>query len=155
MSIKEIFFGGKNIQFLSKALGEELNIDDTKDSREACKNFLVTQMKLVFKKNEDKIMNANPKNILPKLNDKAFNEALKIYAKSQNQSGRNQSGRSQSGRSQNQGQSSRSRQQKPSGPQAMYSGGGSDGFGAPLRSECSGAQCPCHQSSSTSAFHES
>lgn len=128
MSIKDIFFGEKNIQLLSKILGEELNIDDTKVARAACKNFVVTQMKLVFKKNEDKIMNADPKKILPKLNDKAVTEALKVYSKSANTSG----GKGErSERSERSEKSSNRRNQKPSGPQAMYSGGGDSGY-API-----------------------
>lgn len=130
MSIKDIFFGEKNIQLLAKILGEELNIDDTKVARAACKNFVVTQMKLVFKKNEDKIMNADPKKILPKLNDKAVTEALKVYSKSANPSG-GKSERSERPERSERSEKSGRRQQKPSGPQAMYSGGGDSGY-API-----------------------
>ena len=126
MSVKDIFFGERNIQLLSKILGEELNIDNTKVARSACKNFVVTQMKLVFKKNENKIMNADPKKILPKLNDKAVSEALKVYSKSSNASG------SKPEKSEKPGNMRRQHQQKPpAGPQAMQSGGGDSGY-API-----------------------
>src|SRR5579872_1269062 len=95
MSIKEIFFGKKNRELLTTILGEELSIDDTKKARSACENLLVNQMELVFKKNREKILHADPKKILPKLNDKAVNEAIKVYSaymKSNNGSrGRNSS----------------------------------------------------------------
>ena len=79
MSIKDIFFGEKNIQLLAKLLGDELNIDNTKTAKKACRDLLVSQMELVFKKNKEKLVRADPIKILPKLNDKSVKEALKIY----------------------------------------------------------------------------
>lgn len=79
MSIRNIFFGEKNIQSLTKIIGDELNIDDTQAAKNACRSLLVSQMDLVFKKNKEKIIRADPRKILPKLNNKSVNEVFKVY----------------------------------------------------------------------------
>jgi hypothetical protein len=82
--IKSIFFGNKNIQILAQYLGNKLNIDDTHNAQKACKNLLVSQMELVFNKNRDKILKANPKKIIPKLNQKSISECIKAYNRHMN-----------------------------------------------------------------------
>lgn len=124
MSITGIFFGDKNIKLLTRVLAEELDIEDTKSAREACRKLLVSQMQLVFKKNEDKIIKADPKKILPKLNEKSVNEVIKIHSMHAH-ANRNASNR-QDSRQDN-------RKKKPTGPRAMYSNMDDTGF-APLDS---------------------
>ena len=79
MGIKDIFFGEKNVQMLTQILAKEIDIAETKEAKAACRNILTTQMKLVFEKNRDKILQAEPKKILPKLNDKSISEFIKVY----------------------------------------------------------------------------
>ncbi|VBB17978.1 hypothetical protein YASMINEVIRUS_441 [Yasminevirus sp. GU-2018] len=133
MSIKDIFFGEKNVKLLTRVLGEKLDIDDTREAREACRNFLLSQMKLVFEKNKEKIMQADPKKILPKLNEKSLNEVLKIYAMHRGGGGddREERDSGRGGKSGSRGGREDPRRKKQSGPQGMYSGVGDAGY-APL-----------------------
>jgi len=154
MSIKDIFFSDKNIQLLTRVLGDEMEIDNTKSAKEACRKLIYSQMELVYKKNKDKISSADPKKILPKLNEKSVDEALKFYAEHQRRNNKKptkndlskqsdrkkqsfKSPNDQSNRSLNLRDNPKERvqgmsqKQKREGPQAMLSGGGNDGY-APL-----------------------
>ena len=70
-NIKNLFFSKNNVNILINYLSEELDIKGGKKVRNAHRDLLITQMKLVFEKNHNKIKNVNPKIILPKLNEKA------------------------------------------------------------------------------------
>jgi hypothetical protein len=80
INIRDIFYSEKNVQMLTKILSDELNIDNTKVAQTACKNIIMIQMELVFKKNNDKILRADSKKILPILNDKVIGVAIKIFS---------------------------------------------------------------------------
>lgn len=141
MSIKDIFFGDKNIKLLTKYLGDELDIEDTKSARNACRSLVVNQMKLVYEKNKDKIIRANPQKILPKLNEKSVDEALKAYSLHMrntddgrgNGRGNGRDNGRDNGRGDRNGNNNNRRKQKTNGPRPTYSGGDSSGY-APITS---------------------
>jgi hypothetical protein len=80
-NIKDICFGKENIQFLVNEFKEEIEINDTKIANDACYNFFLIQMELVFKKNHDKIIRSDSEKIISKINEKVYNSAIKQFTK--------------------------------------------------------------------------
>lgn len=78
MKIKELFFADKNINYL---MSQFIELTNVKDKNEAIKlrDFLITEMKLVYSGNKNKIKLGDPKKILPKINEKSLNRSVNSY----------------------------------------------------------------------------
>ena len=55
MSIRDIYFSDQNLKPMAKYLVSELKL--SKDSLNACRDLLLSQMKLIYEKNKQKIAN--------------------------------------------------------------------------------------------------